>query len=283
MPAAAFEFMRTHAYPSGVFSSILLCPGRQYCRLSLLAACAVLCNAYDVFRGQANSADQTNTPHRIALLQHNDGLVKTLLAGSLVLVLYSLAILPRSVLQLFVPGIVVTSAYWLPLMPGGCTIKEVPGAKNVFTASVETLALVGFAVCTVPSAAAAAVPVGCMVATVAFCVLINTALALLADVRDVEGDRLAGTLSVAVLYGVPAALQLAGTCCLAAVLVALLGLPHAWAVCGSPIVVMTATSALSTADASIQRSFTVAWRVLDSWFHALVGVVGLLLVVAVHA
>lgn len=246
---------------------------------SCCSCSAVLCYEYDLYKGQASLADRVNTPHRIALLQQHDPLVKAVMAASLLAVLYSLAALPARVLQLFVPGIALTSAYWLPIMPSGQTIKQVPGAKNLFTATVETLALVFFAVFSVPPAAAAGLAASKVAAIAAFCVLVNTALSLLADVRDVEGDRLVGTRSVAVLYGPGAALKLAGSCCLAACLVALLGLPHAWAVSGSAVLVMAAIAGFAAASGTLQQSATVVWRVLDSWFHALVGVVGLLAVV----
>lgn len=105
------------------------------------------------------------------------------------------------------------------MLPNKTTMKQLPGAKNAFTSAMETLALVGFALACVHGNQVAPLAIA---GTTAVCFLLNCSLSLLADARDAPGDRVGGTKSFAVLYGVPAALRMAAACGAAACIAACL-------------------------------------------------------------
>jgi 4-hydroxybenzoate polyprenyltransferase len=262
----------------------LLISFAKFCTPAALPA--VLVNGYDHYKYARSLDDQINMHGRGALLNRYRKAVEAALFAYAMVVLVSLLLLPRNVLMVFVPTALVIPAYWLPILPNGKTAKHIPGVKNVFVASLETVFFVAVALASVPNATC---ELAQSAAVAMFCVLVNTALEVLEDVRDLKGDRADGVCSIPVQFGVPAALATASACASAAVVSVLMALPHAWPMCSAALLVLLrvvpfAAEALEQPLSLWRRSHSSAGsssvdlRVWDSWFHALVGVVGLVAV-----
>lgn len=142
--------------------------------------------------------DQANAIRGADVVARHRGLVLTVgmvtLVGSLVVtaVLAPLMVVPRALFH------ALGFAYNWPL-PGGRRIKELYFWKNL--ASAMGFVLTCFAL-PLLGTAAVQVPAATIVATALFFVLFELSYEVLYDLRDVEGDRLAGVQSYPVVHGV---------------------------------------------------------------------------------
>lgn len=162
---------------------------------TLIFALAVLFYNRDRLADSGSPDDQLNMAERARwVATHRRALRR--LVGAATIACGVLLVLRPAALPPILAGLGFALVYSVRRLPGGRAPKQLPGLKTPYVAFLWTLLVVG-----VPVAAAGGpwdrrLPfvAGAMFAFVAAQVTVN-------DIRDLEGDRLVGTRTLAVLWG----------------------------------------------------------------------------------
>jgi 4-hydroxybenzoate polyprenyltransferase len=150
---------------------------------------------HDHLANYSGQDDQSNTKQRSEWISVHYRQLQVLLLIAAMLMLILLALRPSALMpSLAIIGL--SLGYNIRFLPGGYLIRQLPGIKAFYVGLGSTLCTIGIPVMVVD------IPWDnhtILVMSAFFC--FYTAIANVFDIRDIEGDRLVGTKTLAVLLG----------------------------------------------------------------------------------
>lgn len=161
----------------------------------LVFALAILFYNRDRLADHASPDDLLNTGARARWIARHRTALRALVAAAAAVSVVVLALRPAA-LPPILAGLGFALAYSVRFLPGGRAPKQLPGVKAPYVAALWTLLVVGAPVAAAGVGLAAS---GALVALAIFALV--AAQVTVNDIRDVAGDRLVGTRTVAVLWG----------------------------------------------------------------------------------
>lgn len=150
---------------------------------------------HDYLRNYSQADDEMNMKERTEWISIHLRQLQILVIAAIVLLLFLLTIIPTA-LPPILAGAGFALGYTVKFLPTGKSPKQLPGLKAFYTASLWTVLIVW-----IPLAVAGISwnQNAILVAIACFCFV--AALVNFNDIRDIEGDKLVGTITLAVLLG----------------------------------------------------------------------------------
>jgi 4-hydroxybenzoate polyprenyltransferase len=148
----------------------------------------------DRLQDSSNEDDQANMQARSLWVSQHQQLLRFLTLGATLMASVILYLRPAAIPPIL-GGIGFALVYSLKILPGGKAPKQLPGVKIPYVAILWAVLTVG-----IPQAVVGIWNWRTGLATMAVCCFAS-ALINLNDIRDIPGDRLVGTKTIAVMWG----------------------------------------------------------------------------------
>jgi 4-hydroxybenzoate polyprenyltransferase len=162
--------------------------------LMLIFALTFLMYNRDRITDSSNEDDQANMQERARWVSQHLQQLRFLMIGAAVMIVVLLLLRPAAIPPILA-GIGFALVYSMKILPGGKAPKQLPGLKIPYVAILWAILIVG-----IPQAVAAIWNGRAVLLTTAFFCFVS-ALINLNDIRDIQGDRLVGTKTLAVICG----------------------------------------------------------------------------------
>ena len=162
--------------------------------LMLIFAMTFLMYNRDRIRDSSNEDDQVNMQERSRWVANHQQLLRFLMIGATVIVGAILFLRPAAI-PLILSGIGFALVYSTKILPGGKAPKQLPALKIPYVAILWAVLTVG-----IPQSVVGIWNWRAGLATTALLCFVS-AFINLNDIRDIQGDRLVGTKTLAVIWG----------------------------------------------------------------------------------
>nr|WP_228048819.1 UbiA family prenyltransferase [Nodularia sp. LEGE 04288] len=162
--------------------------------LVLIFALTFLMYNLDRITDSSNEDDQANMQERTRWISQHQQTLRFLMIGAAVIVAILLILRPAAIPPIL-SGIGFAFIYSMKILPGGKAPKQLPGLKIPYVAILWAILNIG-----IPQAVAGVWNGRLPLLTITFFCFVS-ALINLNDIRDIQGDSLVGTKTLAVICG----------------------------------------------------------------------------------
>jgi 4-hydroxybenzoate polyprenyltransferase len=162
---------------------------------ALVFALTYIMYTYDYVKNSSQVDDQVNMKDRSDWIsQHSRQLIASVIVA-VVISLFLITMIPEALPPILL-GIAPALGYTLKFLPEGKSPKQLPGVKAFYVAALWTVLIVWIPYSV---AGSAWTQKAVLVALICFCSIVSKVN--LSDIRDIEGDKLVGTMTLPVLVG----------------------------------------------------------------------------------